>query len=43
MINEELGINLLGVLVFNGNEIVLANDVPVELMRLAASLINFNK
>jgi hypothetical protein len=41
MINEELGINLLGVLVFNGNEIVLANDVPVELMRLAASLINF--
>jgi hypothetical protein len=41
VINEELGIDLLGVLVFNNNDIVLANDVPGELMRLAAFLVNF--
>jgi hypothetical protein len=41
VINEELGIDLLGVLVFNNNDIVLANDVPDELMRPAAFLVNF--
>lgn len=39
-INEELGINLFGILMFNNNDIVLASDIPDEVLRFIVALIN---
>ncbi|WP_156769859.1 hypothetical protein [Caldivirga maquilingensis] len=41
VITEELGINILGVLVFSNNDVVLASELPSDLKSLVTSLVVF--